>query len=170
MLQPSYGGPKAFTSALGLDGSVIKGDGHIGFAMGYGVSLGITSNLNVPFDARFGIGFGLRFAHFRLIPLGGIGLDTMGGGSDSSFKVPLAFYWYIEGRIRFTFGSFALEGIAARQARGSIGGDRDTVPHENRFGVLLAKQFEDSFALSVGPRLTIYDNATTVSGVAAVSF
>ena len=151
--------------------SKIEGSEHIGFAFGYGVSIGITSNLNVPFDGRFGIGFGLRFKHFRLIPLGGIGLDTMGGGNFTSFKVPLAFYWYVEGRIRFTFGSFALEGIAARQARGAIGGDRDAdVPHENRFGVLLAKQLEDAVAVSLGPRLTIYDHATAIGGVAAVSF
>lgn len=170
-LSPDYVRPKAFVATAGVDYSTILGDSPIGFAMAYGAALGITSKLNVPFDLRAGAGFGLRLRWFRLIPLAGIGTDTMGGGADDSFKVPLAFYWFIEARMHaYLFSGLALEGIAAHQVRGSIGGDPNIVGNENRITVLLSHRLDSSMRGSIGFRYVDYRTAATIGGVAAVTF
>lgn len=170
-LSPDYVRPKAFVATAGIDYATILGDSPIGFAMVYGAALGITSKLNVPFDLRAGAGFGLRFLRFRLIPIAGIGADTMGGGADDSFKVPLAFYWFVEARARaYLFSGIALEGIAAHQVRGSIGGDPNVVGNENRITVLLSDRLDSSLVGSIGFRYIDYRTATMLGGVAAVTF
>ena len=169
-LQSQYSGAESLMATVGLDGSVITGEDHIGFASAYGVSIGGTTTRNIPFDARVAIGFGLRISRFELIPLAGIGFDTMGAGKDESFKLPLAFYWYVEGRLRVgLFAGLAIDGIVAHQARGAIGGDADAVPNENRVTILLTKQF-DTLAGSIGFRMIDYSKATALGGVVGVSF
>lgn len=162
--------PEALIITAGIDGSAITGDeeDHVGFALGYGASLGVTSKVNIPFDARGAIGLGLRFGRFRLMPLVGVGLNTMGAGADDSYKVPLAFYWYAEGRARLALGSFALEAIGAHQGRGSMLGDADEVPNENRVSLLLHKQMDD-YALSFGGRWVGFDDANAFGGVIGLS-
>lgn len=162
--------PDAYSAVVGLDSVGVDGDGPVGFATSYGIALGVTSDLNIPFDGRFAAGFGLRLGrHFRLVPLVGVGLDTMGSGDEASFKVPLAFYWYVEGRLRVAFSSFAVEAIGGRHGRGSITGDADEVPYENRFTALISKQI-DSLAVSLGGRLVDYGQAKAVGGVVGLSF
>jgi hypothetical protein len=170
-ISPEYVRPKAFVATAGIDYATIVGESPIGFAMVYGAAIGITSKLSVPFDLRVGAGFGLRFLRFRLIPIAGIGTDTMGGGSDDSFKVPLAFYWFVEARLRaYLFSGIALEGIAAHQVRGSIGGDPNLVGDENRITALLSHRLDGPIVGAIGFRYIDYRTATTIGGVAAVTF
>jgi hypothetical protein len=168
-LQPKPRVPEAWIFTFGLEQDEIHGDEFIGFAESAGVSLGVTTDQNIPFDAHGAIGFGLRLWRIRIVPLLGVGSDTMGGG-DGGFKVPLAAYWYAEGRVGLGLPWFGLEGIASRHARGSFDGVADEVPVENRLTVQLAKHLADGIAGSVGFRAVDYGRSASLGGVVGVSF
>jgi hypothetical protein len=168
-LQPKPGVPEAWIFTFGLEQDEIHGDEFIGFAQSAGLSLGVTTDQNIPFDARGAIGFGVRFWRIRLVPVVGLGTDTMGGG-DGGFTVPLAAYWYAEGRVGLGLPWFGLEGIASRHARGSFDGVADEVPVENRLTVQLAKHLADGIAGSVGFRAVDYGRSASLGGVVGVSF
>ncbi|MEZ4438090.1 MAG: hypothetical protein R3B72_03330 [Polyangiaceae bacterium] len=129
-LRVAHAAPEGFDPILAVTlhiaGGLFVADEHDDIAFGlegdYGLSGGVTTDGNIPFDVHLGLGPGLRLGPVTISPVVGLGVDTAGAGGD--YDMGAAFYWYPGGRLRLAFGDFGLSGYAARTFRGSIGADR----------------------------------------------
>lgn len=127
-IRAAYAKPAGFDAIMAVTVNMAGGlfvasddDIAVGIEMDYRLGIGATTDGNIPFDARFGAGPGLRLGPVTVSPVIGVGIDTAGAGGD--YDMGAAFYWYPGGRLRIGFEDFGLSGYAARTFRGSIGAD-----------------------------------------------
>lgn len=144
---------KSLGAFLAVDYLSITPESTVSFALQAGLSIGFDSASNIPFDGRGSLGLGLSVGPVILVPLVGIGLDTIGGGDENSYKIPFGWYWDVEGRLRLSFDDdFAIDASALRATR--TGNDPDG---ETRFSAYVNKAFGGSDRLwSLGFRYINY--------------
>lgn len=127
-VRAAYASPEGFDAIFAITANLAGGlfvadddDIAFGLEMDYRLGIGVTTDGNIPFDVRFGVGPGLRLGPVTISPVVGLGIDTAGAGGD--YDMGAAFYWYPGGRLRLGFEDFGLSGYAARTFRGNISAD-----------------------------------------------
>lgn len=144
---------------VGITDDDDESDDVLGFAGDMGLAIGVNGDGNIPFDAHFGMGFGLILGPLRLAPIAGVGADTLGGG-DGGFSMNGAFYWLVEGRARLGFEGLGFEGFGGRAFRGNISGDRALdVPRETRAAIQAFTVLDDDDELFFGASFTDFGEA-----------